>query len=40
MELIKRSLEEQRIEFTKRKFLATPLAGMIVWLIIGIVGKH
>ncbi len=33
-----RTLEEQRAEFIKRKFLATPLAGMIVWLIIGISG--
>jgi hypothetical protein len=38
MEQIKRTLEEQRIEFTNRKFLATPLAGLIVWLIIGIAG--
>jgi hypothetical protein len=35
---IKRTLEEQRIEFANRKFLATPLAGLIVWAIIGIVG--
>lgn len=34
----KRTLEEQRIEFANRKFLATPLAGLIVWTIIGIVG--
>ena len=33
-----RSLEEQRIEFSKRPFLATPLAGLIMWLIIGIAG--
>lgn len=32
----KRSLEEQRIEFINKKFLATPLAGLIAWLIIGI----
>lgn len=32
------TLEEQRIEFSNRKFLATPLAGLIVWLIIGISG--
>ena len=38
MQQIKRTLEEQRIEFTNRKFLATPLAGLIVWLIIGIAG--
>lgn len=34
----KRTLEEQRIEFSNQKFLATPLAGLIVWAIIGIVG--
>ncbi|HPF51615.1 MAG TPA: hypothetical protein PK335_08560 [Draconibacterium sp.] len=33
-----KSLEEQRIEFSKRKFLATPLAGLIAWLIAGIAG--
>lgn len=35
---IKRTLEEQRLEFANRKFLATPLAGLIVWTIIGFVG--
>jgi len=35
---MKRSLEEQRIEFANRKFIATPLAGLIVWSIIGIIG--
>lgn len=34
----KRTLEEQRIEFSNQKFLATPLAGAIVWTIIGLVG--
>lgn len=34
----KRTLEEQRIEFSNQKFLATPLAGLIVWTIIGFVG--
>ncbi len=38
MEKIKRTLEEQRVEFTNRKFIATPLAGLIVWLIVGIAG--
>ena len=33
-----RSLEEQRIEFSNRKFLATPLAGLIVWTLIGFIG--
>lgn len=32
------SLDEQRLSFSKRRFLATPLAGTIVWLIIGIAG--
>lgn len=38
MDLLKRSLEEQRIEFANGKFLATPLAGVIAWLIVGICG--
>ncbi len=33
-----RSLEEQRREFASSKLMATPLAGLIVWLIIGISG--
>ena len=33
-----RTLEEQRIEFSNQKFLATPLAGIIVWTIIGLIG--
>ena len=33
-----RTLDEQRLEFSKRKFLATPLAGLIAWLIVGIAG--
>lgn len=32
------SLEAQRQEFAKQKFLATPLSGLIAWLIIGISG--
>lgn len=35
---MKRTLEEQRIEFSNGNFLATPLAGLIVWTIIGFVG--
>ena len=31
-----RTLEEQRIEFINRPFLATPIAGLLVWLIVGI----
>lgn len=38
MEQIIKTLEEQRTEFTNRPFLATPLAGLIVWLIVGIAG--
>lgn len=38
MEQIKLTLEEQRIEFSNRRFLATPLAGLIAWLIVGIAG--
>ena len=33
-----RTLEEQRREFANRRFLATPLSGLIVWLIIGVAG--
>lgn len=36
--MVKRTLEEQRIEFSNRSFLATPLAGLIIWTIIGFVG--
>lgn len=32
------SLEQQRLEFTNRKFLATPLSGLIAWLFVGISG--
>ena len=32
------TLETQRTDFSKRKFLATPLAGMIMWVVIGISG--
>lgn len=34
----KRTLEEQRLEFSNQPFLATPLAGLIAWTIIGITG--
>jgi len=33
-----RTLEEQKKEFKKGKLLATPIAGVIAWLIIGIGG--
>ncbi|WP_052705166.1 hypothetical protein [Flavobacterium sp. 316] len=35
---MKRTLEEQQIEFSNQKFLATPIIGLIVWTIIGISG--
>lgn len=35
---MERTLEEQRMEFSNQEFLATPLAGLIVWAIIGLVG--
>ena len=38
MEQITRTLEEQRTEFSKRKFLATPIAGLIAWLLVGFSG--
>jgi hypothetical protein len=34
------TLDQQRVEFAKRKFIAMPLAGTIVWLIIGILGTQ
>lgn len=33
-----RSLEEQRDEYTQRRLIAVPLAGMVVWFLIGISG--
>lgn len=32
------SLEKQRIEFANRKFLATPLSGLIAWFLVGLSG--
>ncbi|HUI33682.1 MAG: hypothetical protein PHO84_09980 [Dysgonamonadaceae bacterium] len=36
MKPIERTLDEQRVEFANSSFLATPLAGLIAWLITGI----
>lgn len=33
-----RTLDEQRAEFARNRFLAMPIAGTIVWLVIGIGG--
>lgn len=33
-----RSLEQQRGEYASRRFMAVPLSGAIVWLLIGIAG--
>ena len=33
---IERTLEQQRVEFANRSFLATPLAGLIAWTVTGI----
>lgn len=33
-----RTLDEQRLEYQKQRFLAMPLAGLIVWTCVGIVG--
>jgi len=35
---MKTTLEQQRLEFATRKFLATPLSGLIAWLLVGISG--
>jgi len=32
------SLEQQRLEFANRKILATPLSGLIAWLLLGLSG--
>lgn len=36
MDINSRLLEEQRKEFAARKFLAMPIAGMIMWSIVSI----
>ncbi|MEO9080098.1 MAG: hypothetical protein ABI268_12415 [Rhodanobacter sp.] len=33
-----RSLDQQRAEFSRRRFLAMPLAGSIAWLVAGVAG--
>jgi len=33
-----RTLEEQKEEFKRAKLLATPIAGLLAWLIVGIGG--
>ncbi|RYZ26065.1 MAG: hypothetical protein EOO10_16570 [Chitinophagaceae bacterium] len=33
-----RTLEEQKTEFKSRKLLATPIAGAVAWVIVGIAG--
>ena len=38
MSAVIQTLEEQRAEFSNRKFLAMPIAGMIAWALIGIAG--
>ncbi|WP_031427094.1 DUF7010 family protein [Flavimarina sp. Hel_I_48] len=35
---MRRTLEEQRVAFSNQRFLATPLAGLIIWIIIGFIG--
>ena len=35
---MERTLESQRLEFSNRKFLATPISGLIAWLLVGISG--
>ena len=35
---MERSLDVQRAEFSKSSFLATPLSGLIIWLMVGIAG--
>ncbi len=33
-----RSLDEQRLEFARNRFLAMPIAGTIAWTVIGVAG--
>jgi hypothetical protein len=35
---LSRTLEEQKNEFKTRKLLATPIAGLIAWFLVGIAG--
>ncbi len=35
-----RTLEDQREEFSRRRFLATPLAGIVAWTIAGVAGAY
>lgn len=35
---MERTLEQQRFEFTHRKFLATPFSGLIAWFLVGLSG--
>jgi hypothetical protein len=35
---VNRSLEEQRLEYSQRRFLAMPLAGTLAWAIVGMAG--
>jgi hypothetical protein len=39
VQIVNRTLEEQRAEFARRRFLAMPLAGTIAWLVVGIAGQ-
>ena len=34
----RRTLEEQRLEFARRRFLAMPLAGTVGWIAVGVAG--
>jgi hypothetical protein len=38
LEVTSRSLDEQRLEFARRRFLAMPLAGLIAWSVVGVGG--
>lgn len=35
---LERSLDEQIVEFRKRRFIAMPIAGLIMWTLIGVAG--
>jgi len=35
---LERSLDEQRVEYIKKRFVAVPISGMLIWFLIGIAG--
>ena len=40
IQVMPRSLDQQREEYSRRRFLAMPLAGSIAWLLAGVAGAY